>query len=321
MSSIRKISVLVAGLVVLGASSASAGVITESLEKYNKKNQESEQAKEQPKEQPRSQPPAPAPRNQPSSQGSDTGPRNNPPAAAQQRNGNGGNARGNDNGPRNDAPRDTNRGIVGESLSRNFGTGDQGRGNDRNDRDNRNDRGDRGDHRGDYRPRQSHVVQTLPRGYRNYDWNGRHYYTYGGVWYEPYGSSFVSIGAPYGLFVSTLPGYSTSFYYGNSRYYYLDDTYYMYEPARRGYVVTRSPYGDDPEDDYYYDEQPDEDMYIYPAKGQSEQQQADDRYACHRWGVDQTGYDPIDDDYDRGKRGEYVRAMTACLTGRGYSVR
>lgn len=312
MNSIRKLSILAAGLAVLGAASvASAGVLTESLDKYNKKNQEREQAKEQPKEQPRSQPPAaapaPAPRNQSGpSRGADTGPRNNPPpAAVQPRNGNG-NGRGNDNGRgSNDVVRDNNRGIVGESLSRNFG----------NDRDNR------GDHRGDHGPRQPRIVQTLPRGYRNYDWNGRHYYTYGGIWYEPYGSSFVSIGAPYGLFVSTLPGYSTSFYYGNTRYYYLDDTYYVYEPVRRGYVVSRSPYGDDQDDDYYYDEKPDEDMYIYPAKGQSEQQQADDRYACHRWGVDQTGYDPIDDDYDRGKRGDYVRAMTACLTGRGYSVR
>jgi hypothetical protein len=35
-----------------------------------------------------------------------------------------------------------------------------------------------------------------------------------------------------------------------------------------------------------------DDMYIYPAQGQSEQQQADDKYQCHRWAVDQTQYDP-----------------------------
>jgi hypothetical protein len=142
------------------------------------------------------------------------------------------------------------------------------------------------------------------------------------VWYQPYGSSYVSIGVPYGLFVSSLPGYSSSFYYGNTRYYYYDDTYYVYEPARRGYVVSRSPYGEDEADDYYYDaDARDLDMFIYPARGQSEQQQSDDRYECHRWAVEQTNYNPLDDAYDRAKRADYVRAMTACLTGRGYSVR
>jgi hypothetical protein len=181
-------------------------------------------------------------------------------------------------------------------------------------------RGDRngGTWRNDHRsPR---VVQRLPSGYRNYNWNGRPYYTHGGRWYQPYGSSYIAIGVPYGLFVSTLPGYSSSFYFGNSRYYYYDDTYYTYEPVRRGYVVTRSPYNDD-EDEDYYDDALDEDMYVYPSRGQSEQQQADDRYECHRWAVSETDYDPIDDDYDREQRAEYVRAMTACLTGRGYSVR
>ncbi len=176
-------------------------------------------------------------------------------------------------------------------------------------------------HGGNYyngnRPR---VVQQLPRGYRNYNWNGRPYYSYGGSWYRPYGGSYISVGVPYGLFVSTLPGYSSSFYYGNSRYYYYDDTYYMYEPVRRGYVVTRSPYNDDPVE--RSDEQTlDDDLYIYPARGQSEQQQSDDRYECHRWAADETQYDPIDDAYQADERADYLRAMTACLTGRGYSVK
>ncbi|MEO6185631.1 MAG: DUF6515 family protein [Steroidobacteraceae bacterium] len=176
-------------------------------------------------------------------------------------------------------------------------------------------------HGGNYyngnRPR---VVQQLPRGYRNYNWNGSSYYNYGGSWYRPYGGSYISIGVPYGLFVSSLPGYSSSFYYGNSRYYYYDDTYYMYEPARRGYVVTRSPYNDDPVESS--DEQAlDDDLYIYPAKGQSEQQQSDDRYECHRWAADETHYDPIEDTYQPDDRADYLRAMTACLTGRGYSVK
>ena len=37
-----------------------------------------------------------------------------------------------------------------------------------------------------------------------------------------------------------------------------------------------------------------QDMYVYPAKGQSEQQLSTDRYECHRWAVTETGFDPID---------------------------
>ena len=32
--------------------------------------------------------------------------------------------------------------------------------------------------------------------------------------------------------------------------------------------------------------------YVYPAKGQSPEQQKKDEYACHQWAVQQTGFDP-----------------------------
>jgi len=34
------------------------------------------------------------------------------------------------------------------------------------------------------------------------------------------------------------------------------------------------------------------DIYIYPARGQSQAQQNQDRYECHSWAVNQTGFDP-----------------------------
>lgn len=34
------------------------------------------------------------------------------------------------------------------------------------------------------------------------------------------------------------------------------------------------------------------DVYVYPNKGQSAQQQDKDRYDCHSWAVQQTGFDP-----------------------------
>jgi hypothetical protein len=33
-------------------------------------------------------------------------------------------------------------------------------------------------------------------------------------------------------------------------------------------------------------------LYIYPERGQSPQQQQQDRYQCHTWAVQQTGFDP-----------------------------
>jgi hypothetical protein len=33
-------------------------------------------------------------------------------------------------------------------------------------------------------------------------------------------------------------------------------------------------------------------IYFYPAKGQSTEQQSRDHYACYNWAVDQTGFDP-----------------------------
>lgn len=35
-----------------------------------------------------------------------------------------------------------------------------------------------------------------------------------------------------------------------------------------------------------------QDVYTYPAKGQSQEQQDRDRYECHSWAVKQTGFDP-----------------------------
>ena len=35
-----------------------------------------------------------------------------------------------------------------------------------------------------------------------------------------------------------------------------------------------------------------QDLFIYPSKGQSPEQQNQDRYECHTWAVQQTRYDP-----------------------------
>jgi len=68
-------------------------------------------------------------------------------------------------------------------------------------------------------------------------------------------------------------------------------------------------------------------LTITAKNGQSEKQQWSDRYECHRWAKDQSGFDPtmqpprdITPNEVESRRGQYRRAFTACLEGRGYSV-
>jgi hypothetical protein len=298
------LAVALTTLVLTASVGASAGVMDKAAEKLRDKGS-SEKSEQKSDSKPSQQPNAPSQRGD-RSRGSSGGMA--PPRDS------GGGPRNNDRGSRSD-DRGPNR--DGQQGGRASGSGRdlsddlarlQGRGSDRGG-------GSRGGR--DHRPRPPRVVERLPSGHRDYYWNGNRYYAYGGHWYRPYGSSFVTVGVPFGLFVPVLPGLYTSFWFGSTRYFYADNTYYVYEPARRGYVVTRSPYGDDEE---YDDQGSGDDLYIYPARGQSEQQQADDRYQCHRWAAQESHYDPLDDDYNTDLRKDYQRAMTACLTGRGYTV-
>ena len=70
-----------------------------------------------------------------------------------------------------------------------------------------------------------------------------------------------------------------------------------------------------------------EDIFVYPKNGQSESQQADDRYECHSWAVQLSGFDPtrasggVAESEMESRRADYQRAEVACLEGRGYSVK
>jgi len=64
-------------------------------------------------------------------------------------------------------------------------------------------------------------------------------------------------------------------------------------------------------------------LQITPRNGQTEQQLWSDRYACHDWARQQSGFDPSKPaaapDASAGME-QYRRAMTACLEARGYGV-
>jgi hypothetical protein len=70
-----------------------------------------------------------------------------------------------------------------------------------------------------------------------------------------------------------------------------------------------------------------EKLFVYPRKGQSEEQQAKDRYECHLWVVGQIGWDAtqptgaLPEAQMSQKRADYKRAMGACLEAHDYTVR
>jgi hypothetical protein len=63
--------------------------------------------------------------------------------------------------------------------------------------------------------------------------------------------------------------------------------------------------------------------FVYPSRGQSQQQVANDRYECNRWATNESGYDPDLRTHRNPETGpaNYGRALSACLEGRGYAVR
>jgi len=168
-------------------------------------------------------------------------------------------------------------------------------------------------------------VERLPSGYRAVAYGKSRYYFHAGVWYRPYGRSFVVIAPPFGLVVPFLPLYYTTIWVGSIPYYYANDVYYTQTTG--GYVVVEPPKGEVSPAAPQAAQPSASQVFIYPRQGQNEKKQADDRYECHRWAVSQTGYDPtkppanLPEAQIIQKRADYQRASAACLDGRGYTVK
>lgn len=185
-----------------------------------------------------------------------------------------------------------------------------------------------------YYPAHGAYVTTLPHGPVVINRPGGNYYYAGGVWYRPYGPSFVVVSAPIGVFVPVLPAYYTTLWAGGAPYYYANDTYYTWSPEQNGYQVVDPPSqtGYPPADSTNAPapaaaSTPADELYAYPQAGQSAEQQSQDKYECHKWAAGQSGFDPTQTgggaapDQSGSARENYQRAMSACLEGRGYSVR
>ena len=146
----------------------------------------------------------------------------------------------------------------------------------------------------------------------------------GGVWYRRDIGGYVVVRPPYHVFVPRLPIFYTTIWIGGFPYYYANDTYYVWRPDEGGYEVVPPP------DDSAATIQPppsSPDVFVYPKNGQNDAQQSQDKYECHKWAVEQSGFDPteytggVPSDQSVAQRTGYQRAMGACLEGRGYSVK
>jgi len=135
-----------------------------------------------------------------------------------------------------------------------------------------------------------YAVREIPRtGYAIDHGHDRYWYD-GGHWYRRDGLGWLVVGAPLGVFVSVLPPFYTTVWYGGVPYYYAT-------------------------------------LFVYPRNGQSSDLQSRDRFECHQSAVQQTGFDPtvagggVPPDLAASKRSDYHRAEAACLEARGYSVK
>ncbi len=180
------------------------------------------------------------------------------------------------------------------------------------------------------------VYVGMNRGYRPHYggryYNGyRPYYGYGNGW----GGTYYRAGLYAGLFVPFLPfGYAT-YWQGAAPYYYYDNVYYVSD--RGGYreveqplteavisapspapVVAAPPVLNGPAPTYV--NQPGQ-LFAYPRNGQTTTQATFDRIECERWGSQQTGFQPTITPVDAAKKNDYQRAVSACLEGRGYTVK
>jgi hypothetical protein len=170
------------------------------------------------------------------------------------------------------------------------------------------------------------IVKIVPRGAVVIPFGG-HRYRYHrsrGYFYRPIRSDFVVVAPPVGIIVPVLPAYYSTVVVRGVSYYRCDDAYYVWSDRDRGYRVVNAP--------EEYDEPrasgpAPQEIFAYPREGQNSERESGDRYACHSWAVDQTGFDPtqplggVAESEALEARSDYQRAVEACLDARGYSVR
>jgi hypothetical protein len=191
-------------------------------------------------------------------------------------------------------------------------------------------------HHDHYYPPVGHEFRVLPPSPFVAVYGGSRFYFSAGVWYRPFGGGFVVAAPPFGIVIPVLPPYYTQVWVGGIPYYYANNVYYMQRPD--GYVVVPQPSGvvvvtpSAPPAAGVTELGPAgappttapavsgpavtqanaPALYVYPRQGQSIEQQKKDRSECDGWAASQAS---------PANSTDYQRALSACMDGRGYTVK
>jgi hypothetical protein len=190
---------------------------------------------------------------------------------------------------------------------------------------------DRHHHHDHFFPAPGIAVRTIEHEHHKFFHHGVHYFYGGGVWYRHLNQRFVVVAPPLGIVVPFLPPFASMVWVGGVPCYYANNVYYA--PGPQGYTVIQGPPlvtapGSPPGESlplssdvtelgpatapHVLAQAPSTQLYVYPRQGQSAELQTQDRAECHDWALGQVG---------SASGSDYGRALSACLDGRGYTVK
>jgi hypothetical protein len=127
----------------------------------------------------------------------------------------------------------------------------------------------------------------------------------------------------HGFYFASIPSYCRLVYWEGVPYYYADDVYYEWSGTAGAYQEVQPPAGLAEQIDAQAPAETE--LFVFPNGNQTNEQLERDREECHRWAVQQVGFDPKSaaprlKAMDRPASENYLRADQACLEGRNYNV-
>lgn len=113
-----------------------------------------------------------------------------------------------------------------------------------------------------------------------------------------------------------LPDDARPIWIGDQRYYLARDTWFLASGSDARYIPVPAPREIQMAGADMFD------VIAYPINDQTLRQQQQDHGLCHRWAIDQSGFNPMNtlEPPSRAQTGTYRRALAACLAGHHYSV-
>ena len=158
------------------------------------------------------------------------------------------------------------------------------------------------------------------RGHRG-GWHGEHGFR-GGSRLGGEQRSWIIPG--HGIYFASIPSYCKLVHWNGAAYFYADDLYYEWSGTDGGYRQVQPPAG---LAESINSQASDTELFVFPNADQTPAQLERDRALCHRWAVQQVGFDPNaavpHTEAVKSlalKRADYFHADAACLEARDYSV-